>query len=240
MAENKKSFVLYCDIIHTFKALDDLEAGRLIKHILEYVNDLNPESPDKLTTIAFEPIKQQLKRDLVKWEGERVERSHAGKLGGIKSGEARRKKAKQSEAKPNEHKQGEANEASASNTKQTQANEAVNVNVSVNVNDSVEYKEFMKSYSDFFVEKTGLPIKIDGGDGKALKTIISYMRAATKEKGGNPVDGWNLVLQHYDRWDKFHQGQLTLKQINSNLANILNSIRNGKQITEKGQSIFRD
>lgn len=68
MAENKKSVLLYCDIIHTVKELSDEEAGKLFKHYLEYINDLNPSAPDKLTQIVFEPIKQNLKRDLKKWE----------------------------------------------------------------------------------------------------------------------------------------------------------------------------
>lgn len=81
MAENKKSFVLYVDLIHTVEELTDTQAGRLLKHILRYVNDKNPQPPDKLTKVAFEPIKQQLKRDLVKWESERGNRSEAGKKG---------------------------------------------------------------------------------------------------------------------------------------------------------------
>lgn len=67
MTENKKSVVLYCDIIHTVNELTDEEAGKLFKHYLAYINDLDPEPPDKLTQIAFEPIKQNLKRDLVKY-----------------------------------------------------------------------------------------------------------------------------------------------------------------------------
>ena len=43
-------------------------------HILEYVNDLNPTLHDQTLLIAFEPIKQQLKRDLQKYET-RAERS---------------------------------------------------------------------------------------------------------------------------------------------------------------------
>lgn len=68
MATNKKSFLLYCDILHTVKNLSDEEAGRLFKHTLEYVNDLNPTPSDRLTEIVFEPIKQTFKRDLKKWE----------------------------------------------------------------------------------------------------------------------------------------------------------------------------
>lgn len=81
MAENKKSFILYCDLIHTIDKIPNEQAGKLFKHILEYVNDLNPNSDDIIVNIAFEPIKQQLKRDLNKWEGERQNRSDAGKKG---------------------------------------------------------------------------------------------------------------------------------------------------------------
>jgi hypothetical protein len=68
MAENKKSVLLYCDILHTVKDLSDEEAGRLFKHYLLYINDFNPEPIDRLTGLLFEPIKQNLKRDLKKWE----------------------------------------------------------------------------------------------------------------------------------------------------------------------------
>lgn len=68
MAENKKSVLLYCDIINTVEALTDKEAGKLFKHYLRYVNDLDPVAPDKITQIVFEPIKQDLKRDLLKWK----------------------------------------------------------------------------------------------------------------------------------------------------------------------------
>jgi hypothetical protein len=69
MATDKKSFLLYCDIIHTVNKLSDEQAGKLFKHLLAYVNDLNPETEDIVTEIAFEPIKQSLKRDLQKYEG---------------------------------------------------------------------------------------------------------------------------------------------------------------------------
>jgi hypothetical protein len=120
MAKDKKSFILYADILTTVAKLKDAKAGRLFKMILEYVNDKNPpESNDLLVQIAFEPIKQQLKRDLKDWEEERSKRSASGKLGGIKSGESRRNRSKRSTASENE------------------ANEADNVTVTVNDNVTV-------------------------------------------------------------------------------------------------------
>lgn len=82
MAKDKKSFILYCDIIHTVEQLNDVDAGKLFKHVLRYVNDLNPESDDIITKIAFEPIKQQLKRDLEKYERLCVRNAENGKSGG--------------------------------------------------------------------------------------------------------------------------------------------------------------
>lgn len=86
MAENKKGFVLYADQIGLFSQLPDDKAGQLIKHIYAYVNDQNPTTDDLVINIAFEPIKQQLKRDLKKFEEAKKQRSQAGK----KSSEVKR------------------------------------------------------------------------------------------------------------------------------------------------------
>jgi hypothetical protein len=68
MADGKKNILVYRDWIHQFDKLTDEEAGQLIKHFFRYVNDLNPEPPNRIVEICFEPIKQTLKRDLQKWE----------------------------------------------------------------------------------------------------------------------------------------------------------------------------
>lgn len=67
MAEGKKKIVVYRDWINTFEELTDEEAGKLIKHFFRYINDLNPEPPDRVTKLLFEPIKQTLKRDLANY-----------------------------------------------------------------------------------------------------------------------------------------------------------------------------
>ena len=82
MAENKKSFILYCDYIHMFKKMPDDLAGKLIKHVLEYVNDNNPTTDEMMVDILFEPIKQQLKRDLQKYENVAERNKTNGAKGG--------------------------------------------------------------------------------------------------------------------------------------------------------------
>lgn len=84
MAENKKSFILYCDIVKTIEKLPNEVAGELFKHLLDYVNDRDPKTDNLLVEVAFEPIKQQLKRDLEKYEESKVSRSDSGKLGNLK------------------------------------------------------------------------------------------------------------------------------------------------------------
>ena len=84
MAENKKSFVLYADLISNIDHLTNEEKGILFNHLLEYVNDMNPILEDRLILTAWKPIERQLKRDLQKYEGTKEERSKSGVLGNLK------------------------------------------------------------------------------------------------------------------------------------------------------------
>ena len=79
MAENKKSFVLYADLIKSIEHLTNEEKGILFNHLLEYVNDKNPVLEDRLILTAWKPIELQLKRDLIKFEEVKAKRSEAGK-----------------------------------------------------------------------------------------------------------------------------------------------------------------
>jgi hypothetical protein len=84
MAKDKKGFILYADQKELFEQLPDEKAGQLIKFIMKYVNDENPSTEDLIINLAFTPIKQQLKRDLQKFEQTKVNRSIAGKAGADK------------------------------------------------------------------------------------------------------------------------------------------------------------
>ena len=88
MAENKQSFILYRDLIHTVRRLSNEQAGELFKHILAYVNDENPVTENVIIDLVFEPIKQGLKRDLKKYERV-IERN---KTNGSKGGRPRKPK----------------------------------------------------------------------------------------------------------------------------------------------------
>jgi hypothetical protein len=117
MAQDKKSFLLYVDIIHTVRKLTNEQSGQLFKHVLAYVNDENPETSDPIIDLVFEPIKQQLKRDLKKYESIKILRSNAGKASAAKKEEIK-------------HKSTHVNKCEQEATNST-------VNVNDNVNDNV-------------------------------------------------------------------------------------------------------
>ena len=124
MAKDKKGFILYADLIKVVSKLPDETAGKLFKIILSYVNDLEVSIDDLLLEIAFEPIKNQLKRDLVKFEQVKSKRSDAGK----RSAELRALKKEE---------QNPTNSTSVESVQQTSTNPTVTVNdiVTDNVTD---------------------------------------------------------------------------------------------------------
>jgi hypothetical protein len=77
MAENKKSFSLYTDLIKLvngsnihdleIEPMTDEEAGQLFRWILEYVNDLHPSVPKNIK-FAVVQVKKQLDDDLERWK----------------------------------------------------------------------------------------------------------------------------------------------------------------------------
>ncbi len=63
MADGKKSFVLYADLLDNIEHLTNEEKGILFNHLLEYVNDKNPILEDRILVTAWKPIEKQLKRE---------------------------------------------------------------------------------------------------------------------------------------------------------------------------------
>jgi uncharacterized phage protein (TIGR02220 family) len=124
MAENKKSFVLYADLIKSIEHLTNEEKGILFNHLLEYVNDMKPVLTDRLILTAWKPIELQLKRDLVKFEGVKAKRSEAGK----RSAELRALKSDENNT---------TNSTSVESVQQTSTNPTVNDTVNDNDNDNV-------------------------------------------------------------------------------------------------------
>ncbi len=130
--KDKQSFILYADLIHTVKKMPVEKAGKLFMTILEYVNDQNPEPKDMVVDLVFEPIKQQLKRDLIKWN-KYIEKQAAN---GAKGGRPPKPK--------------EPSETQTTQALKKEPKKADNVNVNVSVSDNVTANEINIPFSFFW------------------------------------------------------------------------------------------
>jgi len=180
MAENKKSFILYCDQKGVWDKLDDAQAGRLIKHIIAYVNDENPVAPDFITELAFEPIKAVLKRDLKKWENQQEQRSEAGK----RSAEVRKRNAQLAQRDSTT-----VNDRSISSTVNGSVSVSVNDNVSVSSKDDGMRPPSLEEVISYFDE--------NGYTKESATKMFEYYEESRKPRGrvwkdgrGNTVKNW--------------------------------------------------
>lgn len=211
MAENKNSFLLYCDIIHTIEKLPDDKAGILFKHILKYVNDLNPITDDLIIELTFEPIKQQLKRDLKKWENERNSRSEAGKKG--------------MESRWNKEKKQNNNDI----TKITKDNNVINTitnitdNVSVSVNDNVIVND--KKKINKFIKPTILEIKnycIERKNSVDAEKFFNFYESKGWMVGKNKMKDWKACVRTWESKENNQQTKISPQDSRINhLQNLL-------------------
>ena len=204
MATGKKSFVLYTDQNGIFEKLSDEQAGALIKHIFKYVNDENPEG-DFVTELAFESIKQQLKRDLRKFETKREQWSAAGK----KSAEARRKKKAESST-------------DSTDVKTVATDSTVTVNDNVNVNDNninkvitqnkkvlVDWNKLLKSFNQITGKncrvvntKTKNQLKARLKEGYSKEDVMKAIKTCFNEDYHKETNHKHLTLEFITRADK--------------------------------------
>lgn len=157
----KKSFVLYSDILQPIECMSDEQAGELFKAILRKVNNEDIGELSPMASMAYAFIAPKMDDNAEKWEEIKKSRSEAGRRGGLAT-QAKAKTIKENgdcdeqEQAGTEQKQanGKQNQAKTSkrqaklsidqaklsidqaNDKETaskdQANQAVNVNVNVN------------------------------------------------------------------------------------------------------------
>lgn len=191
MAEGKKSFIAYCDWKEIFESLSDEKAGQLIKHLLSYVNDENPIIEDSVLKIAFIPIRQQLKRDLLKYDA-RAERSREnGKSGG------RPKKPKKPK-KPSGLK---------NNPEKPKKPDTVNDTVTVNDIKEKSKKEIFEKWLNYR-EEIKKPIKVKS----TLKNLVKKFNEEPYEKVKFVV---NLSIDNQYQglfWDKYQKKQTNDKK----------------------------
>ena len=192
MAEGKKSFVLYADLLNVVEKLILKDrsngtnyAGELFYHILQYVNDANPIPIDFIVEMAFEPIKLQLKRDLKKYETIREKRAEAGRVSAEK------------------RKQTPTNSTHVDTSKHCSTNLTVNDNDNGNVNDNVTTKVVLEEEVDFkkivdgsFSEDPKYRSELDQNI-ETLKTYSSWKNDIAKQQNIIPISDVDIWIDKY-------------------------------------------
>lgn len=176
MAQGKKSFVLYADYIDVFEQLSNEDAGQLIKHMFNYVNDKDPTTDNKLVSLSFALIKSQLKRDLKKWDEIKLKRSESGKKGGL------------------------AKQANARSAKQNLANQAVTVNDTVNVTVTSSIPPTIEDVISHIEEKTKLHFK-DKRVKKHAEYFYNFYDSKGWKVGKNKMANWKSACTKSLSWD---------------------------------------
>ena len=190
MAENKKSFVLYTDLLHTFKYLNLEQRGLVITWVLEYVNDMNPEPLEGLLQAVAEPIRLQLKRDLNKYEAKKKQWSEAGK----RSAEARKVKK-------------ESTDSTDVETRSTDL--TVNDTVNVTVNDNVSVIKNIDSREAEF--KNSLQPFLEAYGSDLLNSFYLYW-TEKKPKGRKMLFEMQKTFDIKRRLDRWHKNDLSYKK----------------------------
>ena len=95
------------------------------------------------------------------------------------------------------------------------------------------YNDAVKIYFNFFRNRSGgLNPKFDAGDGKALKQMIGYFKTLSKDSPTQKEDvlkTFNVIFKNWDKLDQHLRKQVKMTQINSNINNIINFLKNGQQ-----------
>lgn len=214
MATDKNKILVYKDWKATFDKLTDDEAGRLIKHFFAYVNDDNPTAPDRITEIAFEPIKQTLKRDLKKWEA----KAEISRDNGSKGGRP---------LKPTETQNNPVGFSETQDNPQKPVSVTVSVSDSVTVSDNLllekEAKERLPKKKQVFIPPSLTEViayfKDNGyNEQLATKAFNYYNTASWQDSGGKPVRNWKqkMIANWFKEENKSSPTQNTQQIFNRN------------------------
>tara|TARA_B100000795_G_scaffold265094_2_gene246454 strand:+ start:420 stop:1088 length:669 start_codon:yes stop_codon:yes gene_type:complete len=205
----RDSFIFYRSFFEATKPLSTEQKGQLYDAICLFSLEQETIELDPICKAMFSLIQPQLEANHRRYEN------------GTKKKQTRSK----AEAKP----------------KQTISKKEANVNVNVNdnVNLNPNLKETIKEYNTFCQNKFGAPSNINGMEVKAMKSILVYLKKLCKSKGDDSdqqiIKSWRFILSGWDKLEPFLQKQIKLSQINSNLTNIINQLKNGDK--KKSSSI---
>jgi len=253
----RNSFIIKKDFYLAIEGLSDLQLGKLFRAIFEYQCNQS-DCKDHEIKMAFFFFKAQFDVDDWKYS----EKVGTNKMNGSKGGRPNeRKKAnakKKTQIPPSvilNPKKAEddcmsdedENERMKDNFLSTEAGFSSSDSEKILSGNDFTYKKSIDKYFEFYKSRNAVSPPMNATGGKAMKKMISYFRSIVihnhkdfeeLEIRNEIVNCFEYLFSNYARWQPYHQKQLKLEQIESNLSNIIDTIKNGKkQDNFKGDSM---
>jgi len=97
------------------------------------------------------------------------------------------------------------------------------------------YSQFTEEWFNFYERLMGVQYRFNGADGKALKSIIAYLKAITGDEA-QALTLWQALLSSWDKLDDFYKNNADLKFINSQINKILNHVKRTHEKRNNGLS----
>jgi len=97
-----------------------------------------------------------------------------------------------------------------------------------------KYQDFIAAYDEFCCAFIGVGAKIDGAQGKAMKSIMAYLAKQNKAKDEEgALAAWKYILKNWGKLTEFIRNQTALVQVNKNLQEILTQLRHAGKASGK-------
>ena len=96
------------------------------------------------------------------------------------------------------------------------------------------YSKMVEIYDNFCFHHTGVGSKMDGMQGKAMKSIIVFLKKQCVKKtpdlsnedlDKNVILSWEYILKSWDKLDNYNRNRIKLSDINSSMSNILMKLK---------------
>lgn len=151
--------------------------------------------------------------------------------------ESRRVNASKEKVEKKHAKRKSTSKASAKHMLVHMENENENENINkiedekggVGENQKSVFQRCMDLYFSFIINRTGVKPNVDATQGKFLKSIVAYLKTlkdgATEDE---QVYFWEYILKNWNKLDVYLANKLTLREIYSEITNIINQIKNPK------------
>lgn len=87
------------------------------------------------------------------------------------------------------------------------------------------HQGMIQTYHDWHLKEFQIKPQIDGSDTKVVKNIVYFLERNIAKEGVTVIQAFEMILKRHRKWDKFYQDKTRLRQIATNLHNIVINLK---------------